>query len=397
MKIEAAKCDLEAALQVVNIAVGSGGNDLSTHYLFRGTKDSGMEVLAYHQRVFASAPIKCVVETPEDEDTASFTAAAWRMNRWLEGVRDGVVTMDYNGNGEVRISGARATARFESLDPTKFPYWDKGLEEAASVGDASPTELAMTLSHARKFTADEDTTQPQFAQVEARDGILWSSDRFSVSMIDVNSVPKLGIRVNTKDIPAVVKFLSLTDTSDTSVEVLENSSTAFFKRADGALIGVSRPPVQFPNLKIDRAAEPAASFDLSVTEFQDGVLQLSASAAKDNTLIRIKYGENDEGTGNLILSMDSDAGGTCEFPMLPTQIENGDAFTKGFDVDFPYIQSIAASFSLDTIRMGVHPVGDGGYLSFCYSKPADTDAEADADAEPNADSNGYYAVIVWKR
>jgi hypothetical protein len=312
------------------------------------------------------------------------------VDRWLEGVRDGVITMDYNGNGEVRISGARATARFESLDPTKFPYWDEGLAKASSVGDASPTELAMTLNHARKFTADEDTTQPQFAQVEARDGVLWSSDRFSVSMIDVNSVPGIGIRVNTKDIPAVVRFLNLTDTVDSVVEVLEGTKTAFFKRPDGALIGVARPPVGFPLLKIDRAAEPAAQFDLAVGEFKDGVLQLSASAAKTNTLVRIKYhedDEDDEGKGNLILSMDSDAGGTCEFPMAPTKVENGEAFNDGFDVDFPYIQAIAASFDLDTITLGVHPVGDGGYLSFCRSEPS----------VPDAEPNEYYAVIVWKR
>jgi len=374
MKITVAKPDLEQALKVVNLAVGSGGNDLSTHYLFRHT-DDGAEVLAFNKRIFASSPLTCVVDLDEDDDTTQFTAAAWRVGRWLEGCRDGALSLKA-ASSAVKLIGARTTIRCQSLDPSKFPFWDEGLKGAESVGKINPDVLAAASSHSGKFTAEEDTTQPQFAQIEARAGAFWASDRYAVSMVDVEDSSDMSIRIHTKDVSALVRYLNF---SDYDIEVLEDAKVSYFRCDSGAVFGVARPPVQFPKLNIDREAEPTASFDLPMEDLRDAVLQLSAGAAKDDKVINIRHQD-----GNLVLSMDSDqAEGHSEFPITGCNIVNGEAFDQGFNVEYPYLQAIGTSFDSDTLTFGVHPVGSGGYLSFRHTGGED------------ADTN-YYTVIVWK-
>ena len=274
----------------------------------------------------------------------------------------------------VKLSGARTTIRCQSLDPSKFPFWDKGLEAAESGGKLNPATLGAASSHAGKFTAEEDTTQPHLAQIEAREGALWASDRFAVSMVDVDNSSDMSIRVHTKDVSSLVRFLQQ---SEYDVEVLEDDKASYFRCDDGTMFGVSRPTAQFPKLNVDREAEPAATFDLPVEDLRDAVLQLSAGAAKEDNVMNIRHLE-----GNLVLSMDADGvGGHCEFPITGAKTTNGEAFDSGFDVDYHYLQAIAASFDLDTLTFGVHPVGTGGYLSFKHT--GDNDAQ-------------YYTVIVWK-
>jgi DNA polymerase III sliding clamp (beta) subunit (PCNA family) len=244
---------------------------------------------------------------------------------------------------------------------------------------ANPANLANTLNHAGKFTAEEDTVQPQLAQVEARDGALWSSDRFAVSLVEFPAAPEMSIRVNTKDISSVVRFLA---EADSDVEVLENAKTSFFRCTDGSVFGVARPPIQFPKLNIDRQAEPAATFDLPVDDMRDAISQLSAAAAKDDRVLNIRHDD-----GNLVLSMDAEADGHCEFPITGVNITNGDVFEgPGFNIEYNYLQALAESFDLDTLGFGVHPVGGGGYLSFLHTGESATDE----------DPNTYYTVIVWK-
>ena len=377
MKITVAKPDLESALKVVNLAVGSGGSDLSTHYLFRST-EQGAEVLAYNKRIFASSPLTCVVDT-EEEGPAQFTAAAWRVGRWLEGCREGALSLLCKDKS-VKLIGARTSIRCSTLDSTKFPFWDEGLEKANSIGSVNPTNLANTVGHSGKFTAEEDTTQPQLAQIEAREGAIWASDRYAVSMVETPSTPEMTIRVNTKDVSSLVRYLTLVEHD---VEILEDEKASYFRCEDGSVFGVARPPVQFPKLNIDRDAEPAASFELPLEDLRDAILQLSAGAAKEDKVMNIRHDE-----GNIILSMDADGvEGHCEFPITGAKIVNGEVFDKGFDVEYNYLQSIGASFDLDTLAFGVHPIGKGGYLSFRHSG---------ASATEDGPDNNYYTVIVWK-
>ena len=82
MKLTVAKSDLEEALKVSSLTVGSG-SDLSSHYLFR-VQEGEVEILSYDMRVFSRAPLQATVEGDED----AFTVEAWRLDKWVASVGD---------------------------------------------------------------------------------------------------------------------------------------------------------------------------------------------------------------------------------------------------------------------------------------------------------------------
>ena len=324
MKITIAKSDLENALQIVNIVVSSGGNDLSTHYLFRRT-EQGAEVLSYSNRTFASAPLQCVVE--DDDGPDMFTAAAWRVGRWLSGVRDGALTIslvESNGSRNVTLRGARASIRCPSLDPAKFPFWDKGLKNSEEVGRGPSGTLASVIGHAAKFTSAEDTIRPEYAQIEARNGGIWSSDTNAVSLVETEFYKNLSIRLNTKDVSNVVKFLSLQDSQTGEVRILQNDNATFFVRHDGALLGAARPPMPFPNIGIRWDAEPNIKMEIPCDDIKAGILQISAAAAKDDVFVHFNLQD-----GDLTMSMNAEGGGRNEFPISNATVLNPEGFAEG--------------------------------------------------------------------
>ena len=74
------KPNLEAALRTVSNTVGSGGSDISTHYLFRASEAGGLEVLSANGRTWSSCPIK----DAQVEDSARFTLEAKRVHCLLD-------------------------------------------------------------------------------------------------------------------------------------------------------------------------------------------------------------------------------------------------------------------------------------------------------------------------
>ena len=56
-----------------------------------------------------------------------------------------------------------------------------------------------------------------------------------------------------------------------------------------------------------------------------------------------------------------------------------------FSLDYSYIKSLSDQFDLDTLRLGVHQRGRGGYVSFLH----------DDGSEEEAEGNQYHTVIVW--
>ena len=375
MKIEVAKTDLEVALQVVRLVVGTTGNDLSTHYLFRVGPNAEAEVLAFHQRLFSSTALKCNVEGDEGD---AFTVEAWRLDKWLNGVSGTSLTLGSGDGGNVNASGGRSKIRLRSLDPTKFPYWDTTFSEAEDVGSVSSVQLAAALGYSKRFVAAEDTTRPAISQVEVIDGVLWASDRRTVSLVEVDGLEKSNLRVAGKDLGTLARFLSLKDSGSTGL--LQHDAAFFFVRDDGSHLGVSRPQAEFPLLKVDREAADEALFTVSADDLRSAVAVLSASAPKDNTNVRVRA----NGKG-VVLSMASEAGGDDEYPVACSSIENADVFAEeGFVVDYPYILGIIDHFGLGDLNLGVNRRGKGGYVAFRHAEQFGT-----------SDSN-YHTVMVWR-
>ena len=380
MKIEVAKIDLESALAVSTLTVGSG-TDLSSHYLFRKT-GAGVEILSYDMRTFSGIPLKCVAE---GED--SFTVEAWRLDKWLSGVADGVLTITSDANGEVTAKGTKGRIRLRSLDPSKFPYWDRLYSDAKVDGTIVPSTLNRAINVSKCFVSTDDTQKPEICQIEAINGTLWSTDRRALSHVRV-AMPELNMRIPGKDIPTITKFLSLKDTLNGDVTLLTSERSAndgggacaFIRRADGGYIGVSRPNAPFPKLDVNPENDDESSFVLDLIDFKSAVSVLSASAPKNHETIRLRYLD-----GRVVASMPSDAGGEDDYPLtVKGDIVNGDAFADGFTVGHNYLKSIADAFGVAELKLGVNRRGRGGFIGVRHKDPVESGA------------TDYFAVLVWK-
>jgi len=371
MKIEVAKSDLESALSVVSATVASSGSDFSSHYLFR-VKDGGVQILTYLHRTFSLVPLKC---RHEGDEGSAFTVEAWRLDKMLSGIGNVAITLLVDDKGEVKVQGGRTTIRLRSLDPSKYAYWDNTLASAEATGSIAAGSLLAGLGYSKRFVSPEDTTRPEIAQVEAMGDFVWSSDRRAVSMVKIGGLTETHLRVSGKDLPAVLKFLTITDDL---IEVLESDSSVIFRRTDGAHVGAQRPNAQFPSLKVDDV-EGKVKFELSSDDLRSAINVLSASSRKDNERTRFTTRK-----GNIVLSMECEAGGEDEYEITPSSSSGLDEFpAEGFSVDYPHILGFIDHFSLDTLPLEVHRKGKGGYVAFRRGTTEE-------------DGNSYFSVVVWR-
>ena len=378
MNIEVAKSDLEDALKVTSTTVGSG-TDLSSHYLFR-LRGGKAEVLSYDMRVFSGAPFTAKVEGGEGE---AFTVEAWRLDKWVASVGNGVLTLAKGESGEVIAKGPRSRIKLRSLDPTRFPFWDGLLDNSVSMGEVEADILRCALSLSKTFVSTDDTNRPEICQVESVGGLMQATNRRAVSSVKIRALPGLSLRVPGKDIGTVLKFLSDRNTQENPVDVKEvrrdgDASGVIFCRPDGSYVGVSRPTSAMPKLPIE-AEESEISLTLDVDEFMGGVAVLQASAKKDKADV-VSFACKG---GSLVISMPSDAGGVDHYPLI-TSTEDGLGEIT-FSLDHSYIKSLADQFKLDTIRLGVHSRGRGGYVSFLRDEGSGEEGVG----------NEYHTVIVW--
>ncbi len=387
MQIEIAKIDLETALIVCGLAVSSG-SDLSGHYLFRPIPGgTGMEVLSYDQRLFSRAPLVCHWSPDAEGSSNCFTVEAWRLDKWLSGVADGVLTLTSDSKGDVIAKAPKSKIRLRSLDAGKFPYWDSLLKNAKSAGEVPALTLTRAFSLSKSFISTDDTNKPEICQVESVDGVLKATDRRSLALVSIPFLAETNLRIPGRDLGKVLKFLNLkSDFKTVGVSTAERpieqggGACALFTRADGSYLGVSKPTAPLPTLKVDQEEPSDAEFELDMEDFKSAVAILSASAPKKHEAVRFRYLD-----GKLILSMPSEAGGEDEYPLTPKgAVENGEVLQEGFVVDYPYLNGIAEAFSLASLKLGVTKRGKGGFLSV---KHVDDDLLG---------GNRYYAVVVWK-
>lgn len=391
MKIEVAKQDLEYAISVVSLAVGPG-NDLYSHFLFR-TRNGKAEINSDDGvRLFAGCPL---ISTFEGDEGDAFTVEAWRLVKWMDGAKDGVLSLTFDGKGVEAKDSSGRKIRMRTLDPKKWRHNDALLDSATSVGSVEPQTLSRALALARWFVSPDDSSKPELCQIEAKDGVLWSTDRRALTSVVVKNMDDLNIRVPGKDAAAVIRFLNDKAAGDT-VEIKEaerpldegGGGNASFWRADGSYLGVVRPTNAFPTLNVDREAEDDAKLILDVPEFKAALNFLSAGAPKGHDSVTFKYDPNEGPEGTVTLQMPCEEGGengVDNYAMSLAKVLDGKSkWEKDFTVGMRYIQGIGDTFGLETLEFGVNARGRGGFISFRYQN------------EDDPSDNDYYSVIVWK-
>jgi hypothetical protein len=368
MKIHMTKSALESAVQVATIAVAGGSDDaaLTSHYVFRITETS-VEVLASNgKRTLASA---VVAGATVDGVPATFTVSGWRFRNWLQVVPDGDLTLNVEG-ATIKASFGRNSTKFSSLDPAAFPFWDGNLAKAVLVAKTPATRLFQALSYAKRSASDDESRTPQMVAAVMRAGQLWATDKAILSVVKLPGLEKSEFRIHRNDIPSALAFLGSKNFGD--VEILEHERCLFLRRSDGAVVGISRWPHEFPpNVKLPPVDVGMASFDVKIEDLQFALKLLNVSAKKDDTTITFTF----KGDDRLFLSVAGFAGDSEEVPLDLAAFTNTDALVQSkhssFTIGREYLEGAIATHGVETLSTHLTWNDKGGVCFFRADKGGD--------------------------
>jgi DNA polymerase III sliding clamp (beta) subunit (PCNA family) len=385
MKIEVAKPDLEAALQVVSIGTASTGSDLTTHFVFRHTTDSKgndvVEVLSNNNRLGCSMPVAgCKVHI--DGDETAFTVESWRLNKWISAVEDAVLELELK-DGNVKATSPKGSVKFQSLDPSQFPYWDETLADTKEGTSIAAKRLHGALSHVKLFISDKDTTTPKLAVTEILNESLQATDKGALAVVTIGDLDSSNLRIHGKDLGQVLAFLG---GCDEGVEVREHDRCLFLVRPDGGLLSVGRPHHAFPDIALDKKPDDPHWWSVKTDELQSAINALSASASKEDTRLNFSLDGGMVGLSmtsasgdRVTLKLEAQERGSLDEPPVP--MPDG-----GFDIAYPYLLKLLGQCRDETIKFGLNPQLDkksgkpkGGWVRF----------------REDRDGDDYLTLLVW--
>jgi len=363
MKMQVAKRDLEAALQVVTNSLNTSGSDISAHIVFRVQGD-GVELLTFAGRLISSAPVKCVVDAREAK---AFTVEGARLIQWVGAVGDEAIDLNYDTEKKVVTAKApKGAMEFQTLDPEGFPYWDAIWPDVTEKATCKGDRLAAAVAYAKQFVFDKETKRPELCLIECRDGLISATDQKSITLVEVPGLSESALRIHKNDAPAVIRFLGTC--GDTDVTLMEHDRYFIFKRADGAVFGETRFNAKYPPLVIDRDAENPIWWKVSTKEFLAAIPFLTSGAEKKDTRLFVDRPDPD---GPLRVGMKAMTGSMMAIDV--SVIESGktgdpkvesDLPPGGFCVDFKDIEKVLGGWSQEAAIFGVHIRGTNGYVRF---------------------------------
>jgi len=388
MKIEVAKRDLEAALQVVSISAASTGSDLTTHFVFRTNEDT-VEVLSNNGRLGASAPFIARIE-----GEGSFTIESWRLNKWIAAVEDAALTLEHKDNAVI-ATAPKGSVKFQSLDPSTFPYWDDQYGETEEGIKIAAKRFHAALSHAKMFISDKDTTNPTLAvtEIPEESAALQATDKGALAVVTLQRAttttneegeevttytPEMtasNLRIHGKDLSQVLSFLSTC--GDEGVELREHDRALFLLREDGSILNIGRPRHAFPELGLDDQSEKDPHWwTLKTQDIKSAIGALAASAPREERRIRFTAADN-----MVAMRMASASGSKNILHLEPLDSGSLDDATEmpddGFEIAYPYLLNLLSQHKGDTLTFGLNPQVDdkgkhrGGWTRFRETREND--------------------------
>jgi hypothetical protein len=269
------------------------------------------------------------------------------------------VTLEHKGDGTVNAVTPRITSRFKSLDPSKYPYWDKTLADSKSVATIKASRLAAALGYAKDFISDKETTKADLTITEMLKGSLWATDGQAMSLVTVKGMENATLRLHGKDVSAVLKFLAIA--KDEDIEILEHERTAYFRRSNGSVMGAARPLVSFPRLAVKQDGEDEFGWEVKQEEIRAAINQVTASGDKNDPRVKLRYVAADK---KVVFAVDSMAGGFEDVYAVeclnPKNMDNLPQFT----IDHKYVSIVQGHFNKDSLKFGVSLTSKGGFVRF---------------------------------
>ena len=373
MEITVSKNDLENALLVCSNTVGSGGADISTHFVFRNTGNA-VEVLSYSGRLFSSSPIKACTATGEQ---TAFTVEAKRLKLWLSSVSDCALTLSFDA-ATTKAKANKGTQTFRSLDPTHFPYWDDVVEEATETAKISADTLSHAFSHVRKFISTDDTKRPAFCVTEAREGLLLAASTGVFSVVEIEDFPPENtLRVNGKNVNSLVSYLNLFE--DNEIVVLEHSNFILYKGIDGSMLGEARDNHSFPKIKIGMEDPTDHQWVMDTKELRNAMLFLRSGAPFED--VKLTFRTKDTDNVSLGMAVAGPDGGHTFLDLETTQTTTQEEGVGEFVLNYKHLEMILSTIKEDKVEIGITKKNQSG---LCRLDASDG-------------TNNYVSMLSWMK
>jgi len=221
-----------------------------------------------------------------------------------------------------------------------------------------------------------------------------ATDQRSAAVVEMPLLGEAAFRIHIKHVSTVLSFLNGMGTDDVAVHT--HDRCVFFVRADGALLGESRPLVQFPKFKTPKGKDQRY-WVLGAAEVRNAVAFLQAGAAEEDIRLLFTRPEKD---GPVVLSMLNLTGTRTQYPLTCAEAGEVDDVAPFPDSGFvvardPFLSLLDAAEG-DFVRLGVNlkpKKNTGGYLRHMVERfGADGEDEADS-----AKADTYVTVLPWLR
>jgi len=377
MKFSILKTDLESGLKVASATVCSSGSDITTHYLFRPDAKfpDYIEILSQNARVFSVSPVKVKFD---GEERSVFTIEAKRLGQLLSAVKSDTLEFDVNAEGEVKVTVARGSNLFSSLDPNNF-RWEELASQGTVTAKVPARRLHDALTVAKQFVSDQEARAPHLCVAEFRNGCLYSTDQAAVSVVRVPGMENSKLRLHNKDISPIISFLA-TFKDKEEVEVIECERAVVFRREDQALTGSMLFQSKFPDLAVDWNIEDDHWWDVSKSDVKEGVDFLVAGAKQDDNRLVLEAISDTE----VKLRMKSVAGKDIYVSAKLTGRGDKTGITNtlpegGFPLAHTYLINVLSYYKDDKVRVGITAKNKGGWVRL----------------KDTRDGNDYLIILAW--
>lgn len=254
-------------------------------------------------------------------------------------------------------------------------------------GKVSASILFDAFNSLRSYVCTEES-RAELSQLYVDSGKAYACDGFGMSVARADSLEGLSLKIHTKDIPPLLKFLKTKETDQ--VEVLKGDQSSFFKAEDGSVFGLMDIPHNYPQTILSYAEAfdwvPQRVWGVTKGSLTTAIKFLRAGADKDDQKVTLM----DEGDMlPLKLSMrPSTSKGDLSYSLSPAVIENSDQdlelFTspdekmfiersrkgvteesfESFSFNHQYMTRAVESMHSDNIFIGCNRENNKGYMIF---------------------------------
>jgi hypothetical protein len=393
MKITISTQDMKAAVSLAVNTLGTN-QDITSHFVF--VKDgNGASVMSCNlPRTFSKVPLLGAQVSGE----GSFTMEGKRLLQIL-GAVSGVLEIESSDEDKtVKVSLPKGKLALTSLNTESFPSWSARLEGASSVKKVPSGIFFDTLNSLKAYVSQEDSRRPELAMVYLSNGDAYACDGFGMSVARHADLAGVDLKIHTKDVASVLKFLKANDSDQ--IEVLKGDQAYFLKSEDGAVFGMMDIPHKYPQtiLNYSEAFDwtPQRVWGVTKSGLATAIKFLRAGADKDDVMVTFSD-EGDMLPPKLSMRPATGSGG-LSYNLEPVTLEDseqdpdsitspdermfakrlkegvvGDEPFDSFSFNWQYMNRAMESMTSSNVFIGCTQENNRGYMVFKTLQPSNVE------------------------